>query len=404
MRLYEGYKDKRGLLLSTRFKDTLNLFSHVCIVSSLFTLDTKRGSRVEVMLNSRSHMAFGPRQDRIRELFPNEPAFRLRQIEEALFHPSVRGWNDITSLSLSMREALTASVPFQSLAVVKIFESKKQDTFKAIVNVEGDKEIETVLMKNPRGAWTICVSSQVGCAMACGFCATGKMGLIRQLHSDEIVDQYRLWQHFLLDHPKLPPRISNVVFMGMGEPLANYENVKATLNTILAQSDHGKTRITVSTVGVLPRLEQLLNDPDWPHVRMAVSLHSADPKTRKEIVPTSYDAFLPKLEDWAKRYLARFGNRRHHLTFEYVMLSGVNDTPHHAKLLAEFVKRIGNVRVNLIPYNFTGCEFTCSTKKNLDMFEEALEKSGVTVTRRRTMGEDIEAACGQLVRKEEANT
>ena len=346
-------------------------------------------------------MTYRSRQERIRELFPDEPAFRLRQIEEALFQPSVRGWNDMTSLSLAMRGALAASVPFQALVVVNMLESKKQDTFKAIVSVEGGQEVETVLMKNRRGAWTICVSSQVGCAMACGFCATGKMGLIRQLHSDEIVDQYRLWQSFLLNHPELPQRISNMVFMGMGEPLANYENVKATLNTILAQSDLGKTRVTVSTVGVLPRLEQLLNDPEWPHVRMAVSLHSADPKTRKEIVPTSYDEFLPKLEDWAKRYLERFGNRRHHLTFEYVMLSGVNDTPHHAKMLAEFVRRIGNVRVNLIPYNFTGCEFTCSTKKDLDAFEEALEEAGVIVTRRRTMGDDIEAACGQLVRKDE---
>lgn len=347
-------------------------------------------------------MAYISRQERIQELFPNEPAFRLKQIETALFDPTLQGWKDVTSLPVAMREVLEASVPFQSLEIVGMHESGRQDTFKAIIRVAGEKEVETVLMKNRRGGWTICVSSQVGCAMACAFCATGKMGLTRQLHAEEIIDQYRLWQRFLLEHPELPQRISNIVFMGMGEPLANYENVKATLNTILAQSDLGKTRITVSTVGVLPRLEQLLNDPDWPHVRMAVSLHSADPKTRKEIVPTSYDEFLPKLEDWAKRYLERFGNRRHHLTFEYVMLSKVNDTPHHAKLLAEFVRRIGNVRVNLIPYNFTGCEFTCSTKNDLDLFESALEEGGVTVTRRRTMGEDIEAACGQLVRKEEA--
>lgn len=345
-------------------------------------------------------MAYVSRDEKIRELFPMEPAFRFRQIEAALFDPSVCAWDDITTLPESMRRAL-ADLPLQSLTIVGIHESVRQDTFKAIVRVEGDKEIETVLMKNPRGAWTICVSSQVGCAMACTFCATGKMGLTRQLHAEEIVDQYRLWQKFLLEHPDLPQRITNIVFMGMGEPLANYENVKTALNTILAQTDLGKTRITVSTVGVLPRLEQLLNDPDWPHVRMAVSLHSADPKTRKEIVPTSYDEFLPKLADWAKRYLERFGNRRHHLTFEYVMLSGINDTPHHAKLLAAFVKSIGNVRVNLIPYNFTGCEFMCSTKNDLDLFESALEDSGVTVTRRRTMGDDIAAACGQLVRKSE---
>lgn len=300
-----------------------------------------------------------------------------------------------------MREKLEASIPFQSLTLVKMFESKKQDTYKAIVGVEGGREVETVLMKNPRGAWTICVSSQVGCAMACTFCATGKMGLTRQLHAEEIIDQYRLWQKFLLEHPDLPQRISNIVFMGMGEPLANYENVKIALNTILAQTDLGKTRITVSTVGVLPRLEQLLNDPDWPHVRMAVSLHSADPKTRKEIVPTSYGEFLPKLADWARRYLQRFGNRRHHLTFEYVMLSKVNDTPHHARLLADFVQTIGNVRVNLIPYNFTSCEFSCSTSKDLEAFKMALEVSNVTVTTRRTMGGDIAAACGQLVRKKD---
>ena len=342
-------------------------------------------------------MQYISRQERIQELFPNEPAFRLNQIEEALFQPSVHSWSDITSLSKSMREKMT-DIPFQSLTIVKIHESKNQDTFKAIVQVEGKMEIETVLMKNRRDLWTICVSSQVGCAMGCTFCATGKMGLIRQLHSDEIIDQYRLWQTFLTEHPDLPQRISNVVFMGMGEPLSNYENVRSALNTLLARTDLGQTRITVSTVGVLPRLEQILVDKEWPHVRMAVSLHSADRKTRKEIVPTSYDDFLKKLSDWAKRYLELFGNRRHHLTFEYVMLSGINDSLPHAKQLANFVNSIGNVRVNLIPYNFTGGSFSSSKTETLDAFEGLLERSGVTVTRRRTMGDDIEAACGQLVR------
>lgn len=349
-------------------------------------------------------MAYLSRIQQVHQLVPDASAFRLRQIEKALFQPQVRTWNDMTSLPQSMRDLLTAQVPFSSLSVVGIHESTRKDTFKAIVRVAGDKEIETVLMQNPRGHWTICVSSQVGCAMACTFCATGKMGLTRQLDAEEIIDQYRLWQTFLLDHPELPPRISNVVYMGMGEPLANYENVKQSVNQFLAQTDLGKTRITVSTVGVLPRLEQLLLDPEWPHVRMAVSLHSADPKTRKEIVPTSYEDFLPKLADWAVRYLERFGNRRHHLTFEYVMLSKVNDSPSQARALAKFVTAIGNVRVNLIPYNFTGCAFSCSTPTELDAFEHALEESGVTVTRRRTMGEDIAAACGQLVRKKESTS
>jgi len=345
-------------------------------------------------------MQYISRQEQIQELFPNEPGFRLNQIEESLFQPSVRSWNDVTSLSKSMREKMT-EIPFQSLTIVKLHESTNRDTFKAVVRVEGEMEIETVLMKNRRDLWTICVSSQVGCAMGCTFCATGKMGLIRQLHADEIIDQYRLWQTFLLEHhPELPERISNVVFMGMGEPLSNYENVRSALNTLLARTDLGQTRITVSTVGVLPRLEQILVDPEWPHVRMAVSLHSEDRKTRKEIVPTSYDDFLKKLSDWAKRYLELFGNRRHHLTFEYVMLSGINDSLRDAKQLANFVNSIGNVRVNLIPYNFTGGSFSSSSTETLDAFEDLLERSGVTVTRRRTMGDDIEAACGQLVRSE----
>jgi len=314
-----------------------------------------------------------------------------------------------------MRESLT-SIPWMSVELVQMQVSGNGDTHKALLKVAGDKQIETVLMKNPRGAWTICVSSQVGCAMRCGFCATGKMGLTRSLTADEIVDQYRFWKLYIsggqvgrwVGGPKsettLPPnplstssRISNIVFMGMGEPLANYEAVKESLNTLLAHTDLGKTRITVSTVGVLPRLEQILTDKAWPHVRLAVSLHSAIAQTRKQIVPTSYDDFLPKLEDWAKRYLEIFGNRRHHLTFEYVMLKNVNDTPAHAKALALFVNRIGHVRVNLIPYNLTGVEFECSEDNVITQFLAALYDRNVTTTRRRTMGSDIAAACGQLI-------
>lgn len=342
-------------------------------------------------------MAYISRKESL-ERFGSIPAFRWKQIETALFDTSITGWNDISTLPKSMRERLQ-DVPWMSLEEKETFASQNGDTYKAAITVEGG-EIETVLMKNRRGYWTICVSSQVGCAMACSFCATGKMGLTRNLHADEIIDQYRFWQQFLAVRPELQQRISNIVYMGMGEPMANYLHVRESVNTILRQTEIGLTRITVSTVGVLPRLEMLLNDDEWPHVRLAISLHSADPKTRKEIVPTSYDDFLPKLADWSKRYLEKFGNRRHHLTFEYVMLSGVNDTSHHAKMLAQFALDIGDIRVNLIPYNFTGCAFTCSTKDDLAKFKQLLEEHGVTVTQRKTMGDDIAAACGQLVRKE----
>ena len=199
------------------------------------------------------------RHQQFQTLFPNEPTFRWNQIEEGLFS-SANNWNEITTIPSAIRESLS-QIPWMSVELVQIQVSKNGDTHKALLKVEDDKDIETVLMKNPRGAWTICVSSQVGCAMRCGFCATGKMGLTRNLTTDEIVDQYRFWTDYLHSYNLQPntsvfPRISNIVFMGMGEPLANYEEVKRSLNTLLTHTDLGKTRITVSSVGVLPRLEQ----------------------------------------------------------------------------------------------------------------------------------------------------
>ncbi len=347
-------------------------------------------------------MSYLNRLDRVKTLFPDLQTFRLKQIETAFFDAKVRSWNDVSTLPASMRETLEKEVPFLSLKLVTLQNDSKKETYKAAVEVEGGKQIETVLMKNRRGYWTICVSTQIGCAMACSFCATGKMGLSRNLDADEIVDQYRLWSQFLLDHKEeLELRISNIVYMGMGEPLSNYEEVKKSLNTILAQTEIGLTHITVSTVGVLPRLEQILTDEKWPHVRMAVSVHSADATVRKNIVKSSYDDFLPKLDDWARRYLKKFGNRRHHLTFEYVMLKGVNDTLVQAKQLAIFVNRIGKIRVNLIPYNSTENDFTSSSKEAIEAFAQVLDKNGVTYTIRYSKGDEIAAACGQLIKNNE---
>jgi 23S rRNA (adenine2503-C2)-methyltransferase len=340
------------------------------------------------------------RYDRFQERFPSQPTFRWTQVEEALYRPEVLGWMDMKNVPKEIREVCEREIPWMSVSAKTVMVSKRGDTHKALLTLHDGKEVESVLMENARGDWTICVSSQVGCAMRCAFCATGKMGLTRNLDSDEIADQYRFWINYMrVCGPETlrTSRISNVVFMGMGEPLANYENVKVAINTWLKRTDLGPTHITVSTVGVLPRLEQILTDATWPHTRIAISLHSAVATTRKEIVPASYDDFLPKLEDWAHRYQEVLGNRRHHLTFEYVMLKNVNDTEAHAKTLAAFCSRIGDVRVNLIPYNFTDSEFTCSEDAAITRFLEILEHAGVISTRRKTMGEDIAAACGQLI-------
>ncbi len=331
------------------------------------------------------------------KLLAKEPAFRFKQIQKALFQPQISSWKEITTLPAKLQEVLESQVPFITVKEKLIQTNKRKDTHKAALTLEDGSAIETVLMKNPRDYWTICVSSQVGCAMRCDFCATGKMGFTRNLTKEEIVDQYRFWQQYLQKHPELNQRISNIVFMGMGEPLANYDNVRDTMNEWLEQTDMGPTRITVSTVGHMASLEKLLDDKQWPHVRLAISLHSADKNTRKEIVPTSHEGFLPNLAFWAKRYLEKFGNQRHHLTFEYVMLDRINDTDKHARLLAEYVNKIGKVKVNLIPYNFTDSEYKRSKDEQIAAFKNYLESKGLTVTLRRTMGDDIDAACGQLI-------
>ncbi len=334
----------------------------------------------------------------IRELAPSIEPFRFRQIDQALFAPECDGWNNISSLPYEMRE-LIATVQWMSLSLETMRKSASNDTYKALLKLEDGLLIESVLMRNARGSWTVCASSQVGCAMGCAFCATGRMGLKRNLTSDEITDQLRFWLYFLFKNPEIGGRISNVVMMGMGEPLANYDNLKYAMNKWLAYTELGHTNITVSSVGFLPRLEQMLSDMEFPHIRMAISLHSAIPETRKAIVPTSFDDFLPKLADWSKRYLAKFGNRRHHLTFEYVMLSGINDNNTDAIALAKYVNGIGNVRVNLIPYNFTDMGFEKSVNERVIKFQKTLERRGVIATRRRPMGDDISAACGQLAVK-----
>lgn len=353
------------------------------------------------------------RTEKFKGLFPGAPVFRLKQMEGALFSPVFHGFSEVSNMPIVMRETLARELPWLSVGEVRVFESAKKDTFKAVVETEDGKRIETVLMKNARGQWTVCVSSQVGCAMACTFCATGTMGFTRNLLADEIVDQVRFWNMFIEKHSTLRTieggelrdgflfpdgaRISNVVFMGMGEPLANYDNVREALRLLLTYTDIGMTRITVSTVGLLPMLQKLLNDPSWPAVRLAVSLHSADAETRRRMMPTSYDGFLDGLVTWTEEYFRKFESRRRHLTFEYVMLGGVNDSEMHAKALIRFAHRVGKVRINLIPYNFTGSVYRDSFPGDFARFQKQLEDAGVVVTRRRTMGDDIAAACGQLV-------
>jgi len=339
------------------------------------------------------------RSEQFKQLFPDEHSFRWKQIERALFSHPEKSWEGCTMLSKIMREKIV-SIPWISLQQFALVSNKVGDVYKSVLRTEDDFLLESVFMRNARGHWTICLSSQIGCAMNCSFCATGKMGFMRNLSCEEIEDQYRFWKAFLQNNQNVLGSITNIVVMGMGEPMANYENVRDALSHILKYTDIGQSHITVSSVGIIPQLEKLIDDPLWPPVRMAISLHSADPKTRKSIVPTSYDEFLSRISKWAIRYLKKHNAKRNHITFEHIMLSGKNDSMLHAKALVQFVHVIGAdlVRINLIPYNETNRNnYRRSESENILLFYGYLRKHGVSVTIRKNMGTDIAAACGQLI-------
>ncbi|MFH1089195.1 MAG: 23S rRNA (adenine(2503)-C(2))-methyltransferase RlmN [Candidatus Uhrbacteria bacterium] len=392
------------------------------------------------------------RQEKFSQIFPNEPKFRWTQIEQALFLEKNHNWPNATSLPLAMREKLTAEIPWLSLK--RVDESSEPDgsVRKVLLETEDGNRIESVLMQSKSGKFSVCVSTQVGCAMGCAFCSTGKLGLKRHLSADEITDQLRYWQlsqnpvsipgrdGSTLQNKNLPPLhhsplregfegqtttlppslgfggtppkasvggaslhhsniITNIVLMGMGEPMNNYENVRSSLNSILKNTGISPTHITVSSAGVLPRLNQLIEDKEWPPVCIAISLHSADPIKRKELMPSSGPNFLPELTEWAKKYLAELGNRSHYITFEYIMLDGINDSDEDARKLAAFTKPLGRAKINLIAYNIAAGGFAPSSPQRIMEFMSIILKAGVDVTRRQSLGGSIDAACGQLAAK-----
>ncbi|HCB18951.1 TPA: hypothetical protein DEP34_01015 [Candidatus Uhrbacteria bacterium] len=339
------------------------------------------------------------RQQLFQKLFPNEPSYRWKQALSGLFSQA-KGWKEVSAFPSFLREAVEKDISWISVQVKTIEKTKDNETIKSLLQLTDGLEIESVLMRNARDAWTICISSQVGCAMRCAFCSTGAMGLKRQLSQDEIVDQYRFWQQYKIQE-QIHGRISNIVVMGMGEPMANYENVRDALNILCEYTDVGPTKITVSTAGIFASLDHLLEDTLWPPVRMAISLHSADPLVRPRIMPSTPYDFFDHLRDWTKAYLEKQGNRTHHLTFEYILLDGINDRPEDAKKLITFIHSIDShrIRVNLIPYNKAEGDLRSSTKKQRDAFQRLLKESDIITTLRTSYGQEISAACGQLAGK-----
>jgi len=318
-------------------------------------------------------------------LLADEPAYRGGQIFHWIHNRGSDAFENMSNLPRDLRESLSRNFCITRMAVIREKRSRDGRTRKFLVKLEDDQKVEAVHM-DFGSRQTVCVSTQVGCAVGCSFCATGRMGLIRNLTAGEIVGQIYLLRH------QLKLEISNVVFMGMGEPFHNYEAVMKAVSILTADEGYGlsQRRITISTVGIIPGIERLSREILKP--KLAVSLVSPREETRNRLVPINQRYPLRDLFAALARYAK---TSRHRITFEYVLLQGVNDSPADARLVEEWLRPLP-AKLNLIVYNPTGKDFQPSTKDTFKRFYEAFLKAPFPVTFRENMGTDIDAACGQL--------
>jgi 23S rRNA (adenine2503-C2)-methyltransferase len=324
--------------------------------------------------------------DDLAVLLEGEPAYRVRQVWEGLYRRVVEP-AELTNLPASLRQRL-AEAPELAPALRPELESvtDRGDTVKWLWSLHDGAQVETVLMHYRDGRSTVCVSTQAGCAMACGFCATGQAGFDRNLSTGEIVEQVaRAIQ------AARPRRVSNVVFMGMGEPLANYDRVWGAVRRLHDDFGLSARHLTISTVGVVPGIKRLAEE-DLP-VNLAVSLHAADDDLRNRLVPVNKRYPLDVLVAACHDYLDAKGRR---LSFEWALIDGVNDRHVDARRLAAIARPLA-AHVNLIPLNPTPGYATKGTPPDrVRQFRDDLVDLGVNATVRRNRGTDIDAACGQL--------
>ena len=328
-----------------------------------------------------------------------EKRFRATQLFRWIHQKGAQDFDQMTDLAKSLREKLKTCAQVLPLTPISRHDSA-DGTIKWLFDVGDGNAVETVFIpEEDRG--TLCVSSQAGCAVGCRFCSTGHQGFSRNLTTGEILSQLWFAEHFLRQHLNTQERvISNVVMMGMGEPLQNYTALVPALRAML--DDHGyglsRRRVTVSTSGVVPMMDRL--GDDCP-VAMAVSLHAPTDALRDNLVPLNKKYPLHELMDACRRYLAHAP--RDFITFEYCMLDGVNDQPEHAQALIDLVKPQRGMgepvpcKFNLIPFNpFPASGLTRSSAARVKAFAEQLSGAGIVTTVRKTRGDDIDAACGQL--------
>ncbi len=326
----------------------------------------------------------------IKKTLEGQPRFRFRQCYQAIFKDLIGDWKKNTTLPPALRERLDAVCPLGLKA--EVFGSDKSESIKILLELKDEEKIESVLLKHGDGRRTVCVSSQVGCSLGCKFCATGTMGLRRNLGADEIIAQVLFFARYLKKEED--SRVTNVVFMGMGEPFLNYDNVMEAVRMFNDRDafNIGARRISISTSGITPGIERLMKED--LQINLAVSLHGAIDEKRSKLMPVNKRYPLAEVMEAATRFASV---KKREVMFEYLLIKGVNDGEEDALALVRLM-RGGQFVVNLIRYNPTGI-FKPSDSSAIARFKKILIDNGINVTQRYSFGQDINAACGQLANK-----
>lgn len=323
------------------------------------------------------------------------PDYRKKQIIRAVFDEAVPSFLDITNLPLDLRIYLNDELKILPFEVPEVLVSEDKRAIKALLILADKRMIETVLISPKSGQWSACISSQVGCSLGCLFCATGRGGFKRDLKTEEITGQVLFWRQYIKKN-KIKGKFDNVVYMGMGEPFLNWENVKKSIQELTDKDLFGfKNRgISVSTAGIPDKIEKFSSE--FPQANLAISLHFADDIKRSHFMKINRQYDLGKLGEVLKKYLTK--NKRK-IFIEYILLKNINDTPADARNLVKFLRRVGNqklLHINLIRYNAVDFGLDASSRETTRHFKFLLEKERVSCTIRKSLGEDIEGACGQL--------
>jgi 23S rRNA (adenine2503-C2)-methyltransferase len=328
-----------------------------------------------------------------------EKRYRAHQVMKWIHHRHVTDFNDMTDLGKALREKLGAHAEIR-VPLIQFEKPSSDGTHKWLLAMDGSNAIETVFIPD-KGRGTLCVSSQVGCGLACTFCSTGTQGFNRNLSTAEIIGQVWVAAKHLGNVPHRQRKLTNVVMMGMGEPLMNFDNVVRAMNIMRDDLGFGlaNKRVTLSTAGMVPMIDRLGEESD---VSLAVSLHAPNDELRTELVPLNKKYPIAELMAACERYVRR--KPRSSITFEYTLMKGVNDQPVHARQLAKLMRAFDNAvqmkdagKVNLIPFNpFPGTRFERSDEHDIRAFQKSLLDAQVLTMVRRTRGDDIDAACGQL--------